>query len=162
MDTTDNRVHRPFGELLARLRTQQDLTRVHLAIKYNYLLGPSATRSEYMTEKRIFRLENGQVVKLSRSVIEHLCTVLCCTPSERLMLLITSDHNPFADITGKADEITQHIILFMAWLLREGGNTLEETLRRKPSIALTPLEWLELLESTMAVTASKKHIKIRL
>lgn len=83
-----------FGEEIARIRTQRGWSRSTLIKKLYRVLndGDDNTDKDY-SEAWLSRLENGEIVKISRHIVVGLVHALQCDPREHARLLLLADKN---------------------------------------------------------------------
>jgi transcriptional regulator with XRE-family HTH domain len=89
---------RAFGEAIARLRVRKGWSRPQLVQALCREFDKTAYEKNYPSEQTIHRIETGQVVKLSRQLIDALIQVLECDSRERAKLLLLADRNPIVGI----------------------------------------------------------------
>lgn len=108
---------RRFGHECARIRQQRNLTRVQVGYALQTYLSEQRVLGDPIGEIYIGRVENGQVVKLPREIVEGLCVALHCTPPERARLMLCADFNVLGEYAD--DTIAELINYFSACLFTE-------------------------------------------
>ncbi|WP_322489345.1 helix-turn-helix transcriptional regulator [Chloroflexus sp.] len=87
-----------FGEEIARLRTRREWSRSTLIKKLDRVLAEAGdTTAKDYSEAWLGRLENGEIVKISRHIVVCLANALQCSPRERAKLLLLADKNILLD-----------------------------------------------------------------
>lgn len=81
------------GQEIARLRTRRRWSRPKLIARLYDELDPNDPSVDTISESWLKRLENGDMVKVPRQILEALCRALRCTQRERARVLLYADRN---------------------------------------------------------------------
>src|SRR3712207_1060810 len=95
---------RAFGGEIARLREQRRWTRPAFLRRIDDVLGAIDDQYEPRSDAWLHRLENGQIVKLPRPIINAICDALECSPRERAKLLLLADRNVLRDTPASIND----------------------------------------------------------
>lgn len=89
-----------LADVIGRIRSSRGFSRAKLVIEMCDCLPTDSPLRKTISEGKIRQLEEAKTVKVTRDLLEVLCTALRCTPIERLEIFIAADRNVFANADG--------------------------------------------------------------
>ena len=148
-DGTPEPAIRRCGAAIARLRTLRGWSRAKLIARLYDQIDPTAPVYDRISVAWLARLEQGRVVKLSRGMLDALCSTLECTLQERIQLLLLADRN----VLGWADSAPTPTALAIAYtaaqLYDEAHATISELIGSRSLDAIDDLDLLEIAAASL-------------
>ena len=145
------------GAAIARLRTLRGWSRVKLIARLYDQIDPTAPVYDRISVAWLARLEQGRVVKLSRTMLDALCRALECTPHERIQLLLLADRNAL----GCADRAPTPAALVIAYtaaqLYDEAHATISELIGSRSLDAIGDLDLLEIAAASLQELITRRR-----
>lgn len=105
---------RRFGEAVARIRNKRQWSRAKLIARLLNEVDESDPNYGSISETWLKRLENGEMVKLTRATIEAVIRALRCPLNEKADLLLYADRNVLLceeEIPNPINEMLNYILI---------------------------------------------------
>jgi hypothetical protein len=148
-DGTPEPALRRCGAAIACLRTLRGWSRAKLIARLYDQIDPTDPVYDRISVAWLARLEQGRVVKLSRTMLEALCRTLDCAPHERIRLLLLADRNLLGCADRAPTPAAQAIAYAATRLYDEAHATIAELIGSRSLDAIGDLDLLEIVATSL-------------
>lgn len=132
-----------FGDEIARLRSRKKWSRSMLIKRLSRTLITWGDDKDY-SEAWLFRLENGEIVKIPRRIVIGLAEALQCTLRERARLLLLADKNILFDPETELTEVKEMVNYLLLLLYEDVSRFLSDVMENRNANKLDDEELKEI------------------
>jgi transcriptional regulator with XRE-family HTH domain len=145
-----------FGEKVAQLRTRRRWSRAKFIARLLKVIEDNDLDLHSIGEVWLKRLENGEMVKIPRSVVDAIIQALQCSASEQADLLLCADRNILA---GEGEPSLAHRRLnhLLVQIRQDAGTILNGLLDDHRAEELTETDQLELAATAMELAIHERR-----